>query len=184
VTITAQLQSVIEGVRVYPYVLVTGPQRSGTRIASAILGHELGYEVVDETEIDTVDLGRLFALYQQRTNFVIQAPALSAYCHLVPGAVVFMRRPLEEIHESELRVGWPEKQALAEQVRYFRTDMPPAELKYWAWDNFQKQYYKKLRWFELDYAAMAGHPFWKEKPDRATFDWDQTRHDETRGSAS
>src|SRR5207244_3185558 len=97
---------------------------------------------------------------------------LSAYAHTVPGAVVMMRRPLDEIHASEARVGWPSEEFLAlEQARYFRNDMQPAELKYWAWDNIQTKYWG-FDAFELEYAALAGHPLWVEKSERAEFKWD------------
>jgi hypothetical protein len=172
--VTDALERLIEQLDGYPHVLVTGPQRSGTRIASAILAHELGFDVVDEDEIEVGNLWRLFELYQQRSNIVVQAPGLSAYCHVVPDAIVFMRRPLEEIHASEARIEWPAKAVEVEQVRYFHTDMAPAELKYWAWENFQKPHFH-FDWYELEHSALEGHPLWVEKNGRSEFDWNQTR---------
>jgi hypothetical protein len=59
---------------------VTGPQRSGTSIASQILAAESGYRCVDEREFAWHDLRSFRALISTPEKMIIQCPSMS---HLV-----------------------------------------------------------------------------------------------------
>lgn len=152
-----------EQMRRFDLIVVTGPQRSGTTIATKMIATDLDMEYVEEERFDVHYFHRLLPLLTGRR--VIQAPALSAYCHLLPEevAVVFMIRPVEEIQRSEQRVRWPEEHV--ELAKYFRTTGTIAQVKYDVWRQHQRPNIR--HWFELKYAALQQHPLWIE--DRAHF---------------
>lgn len=144
--------------------MVAGPQRSGTKFAAEIIAEELGMRYVNESEFGVHALDRFWRLLDERV--VIQAPALSAYCHLLPGhvAVVFMLRDVGQIAASQSRVaGWPENEEPRELAKYFRTAEtgPSAAVKYDVWQRFQKPVMlsEGKPFFELHYPDdVRGHP--------------------------
>lgn len=160
-------------------VVVTGPQRSGTTIAVRILAAEFGYRYVDEEEFGIHDTERA-KLLLARGNCVLQAPGLCHTAHTLGVPVVMMRRIVEDIRESEDRIGWREKYGGAnlriEQHKYalrfgiYGDNI--ALIKYYCWDNLQKQYCTS---FDLDYESLRGHPLWKEKEERQEFTARQTQ---------
>jgi len=149
-------------------ILVTGPQRSGTTIASVILAEELNYRCVDEITANT--LSDILYFVRHATRFVLQGPMFSAYCHLLPLTVVYMIRPIDEIIASEMRVSWKfEKEELA---KYFTDKGPISKVKYEAWTKYQKPLLKDA--LELDYQSMETHPLWIDKGKRINFTAKQT----------
>ena len=68
-----------EYLKEFPVVLVTGPQRSGTRICAKMIAHDTGHRFVDEREIHTD------SLYELAGH---QVPAHGACGGTVPGAVL------------------------------------------------------------------------------------------------
>ncbi len=146
--------------RKFSRILVTGPARSGTTIASKILAHELSYECILEEEYDVHDLHKAFDLWKYNSEVVIQGPSLASYCHLFnpPGAVVWMIRPLEEIVKSQQRVSWQiPKQEI---ISYLVSDPAQiAKVKLDCWINYQKSLIED-RCFELDYHSLSQHPLW------------------------
>lgn len=149
-------------------IMVTGPQRSGTTIASIILAEELKYRYVDESDANTLTDVLHFVRHAKR--FVLQSPMSAAYCHILPMVIVYMIRPVEEIIASEKRVGWPHESA--ELAKYFTDVGPISEVKYKAWQKYQKP--QVSHGFELDYYAMKEHPLWIEKEQRKDFAEKQT----------
>lgn len=149
-------------------IIVTGPQRAGTTIGTKILAAELGYEFIQEEafQVHRLDLLCLIALTKSR--FVLQAPTMSGCCHYLTGvAVVFMRRPIADIVKSEQRVHWNSQGF--EKAKYFDSSRRlAAEVKYDAWDRFQKRLLKD-RAFELEYASLHGHPLWVPAEQRQHF---------------
>jgi hypothetical protein len=122
-------------------IVVTGPQRSGTKFTAEIIAAELGLQYVHESEFGVHALDHCWKLLDQPV--VIQAPALSAYCHLLPPhvAVVFMLRELGQILASQERIaGWRDVEEPRELAKYFRLPggEPIAQLKYAVWEQFQK----------------------------------------------
>jgi protein O-GlcNAc transferase len=172
------LPDLVSALRSYEQIIVTGPQRTGTTIAGRILASELEYRFVPEEQVGVTSFVQLVELYRTERRFVVQGPCFCAYAHLLPGAVVVMRRPLEEILRSQARVSWSEDEELQ---RYFTTEGPIARVKYDAWDRFQKPHLEK-RAFELDYHALRGHALWIKEDRRKDFLARQTsvtmtRHD-------
>ena len=89
-------------------IVVTGPQRSGTRIASKMIAADTGHAFVDERAFRTHDV----ALWRQiltRDKLVVQSPGMFKEVLDDPPPdifVVVMRRPLDSIHASEDRIEW------------------------------------------------------------------------------
>lgn len=175
--IEARAPGLFDHLRPFGKVIVTGPSRSGTRIASRMIAHDLGYEWLQEDAVATRDLNRLKALLAERDKFVVQCPGLSAWVDTVSGdgtAVVFMRRPVENIIASQRRVKWTdgarEKRPYAERPEFtgmVNVARPIAEIKYRVWDEWQHA--RTQNAFELQYESLAAHPLWIERERRATF---------------
>ena len=146
-------------------ILVTGPQRSGTTIAAHIIANRLGYRYIDEGEFSIDDVGRAKQLIRQG-HVVLQAPALCHVAHTFGCAVVMMRRPLAEIHNSERRVHWNGCKAKAEGAKYGVDGSQVAEAKYKRWDEEQK--FQCLS-FNLDYYSLSANPLWRDAQWRKRF---------------
>ncbi len=159
-----------------PAVLVTGPQRSGTRIAAHIIAGELGYRYVDEDAYGIHDAPKAQWMILQ-DNVVVQGPALCHIAHLFKlCAVVIVRRDLQEIRASEDRIGWREAgdgiNPKAERQKYIEwygmDDDNIARLKYFVWDTYQRQQLVG-RAFDLDYDSLKESPLWRNKDQRQNF---------------
>lgn len=142
----------------FDIIFVTGCQRSGTTIAAKMISYDLGYYFVMEEVFGVHDFQR--CLSYLKPNHCIQAPALSAYCHLLPNevAVVFMLRNFEDIRRSMLRVNWLDERL--ELSKYFRACGRIEEVKYDVWNMYQKSLIGNA--FELRYESLRGHKFWIE----------------------
>lgn len=149
-------------------IMVTGPQRSGTTIASIILAEELNYRYVDELDANTLVDAMHF--YRHAKRFILQAPMLAAYCHVLPMVVVYMVRPIAEIIASEKRIGWQCQES--ELAKYFTKTGLISEVKYKAWREYQQP--KLCHAFELDYHSMNKHPLWIDREKRINFSQKQT----------
>lgn len=104
-------------------IYVTGPHRSGTRIAAKMIANETGLRYVSEDEYDRHD-PEAYRKMALRNGLVIQCPTalrnIADYANpaeqlgtnpdippMKPNLVIFMVRPLDQIHASEDRVQWP-----------------------------------------------------------------------------
>lgn len=149
-------------------VLVTGPQRSGTRITAKMIAYDIGLEFVDEDEIGWDGFYRLAPIIESKRRVVIQCPALCRYAHMFNYdnlAVVLMRRKLEDIIASQKRIGWVWE--WLELVRYDLSEGVIAKVKYQFWDQYQKERIRHP--FEVKYEDLTGHPLWLEKDLRQKF---------------
>jgi GT2 family glycosyltransferase len=160
--------------RGYTSIVVTGPQRSGTRIHAKILAEELGYRYVDEEEFDYRNFSKCLAKMTDKT--VIQAPALASMAHMFPedALIVYMRRPIDDIVASQNRIKWsPQSEAAERKMCPIEDqDQPVAALKYQYWDEVQApqcEYY-----INLPYGAFKEHPLWASPEKRWDFAWNQT----------
>jgi hypothetical protein len=177
------MRQLIERLNRFTKIVVTGPQRSGTTIATKILATELGYEFLREETFHIHRLDLLCDIIMKRDRFVVQAPTMSGCCHYFTGvAVVFMRRKIGEILFSERRVNWFRSDF--EKAKYFDdTNRSSAEVKYDAWDRFQKRMLQG-RGFDLEYDALRGHPLWVPQKERSEFSRRQIeRHSVPSGGA-
>jgi len=155
----------------YKRVLVTGPQRSGTTITGKIMAQELGFKYIDEMAIQVDNFDKMFSIYHEQRNFVLQAPGLAAYAHMMPGAVCFMRRPVKDIIKSQDRINWV-KSHQKELAKYFKTEGEISEIKYAFWDVWQK---KHPNMFEIDYSSIADHELYVAPEHRKNFKPRQTK---------
>ena len=168
------LAAVVEQARAFRKVLVTGPQRSGTTIATKILAYELGYRSVSEKDIKTHSLWRLHKRLLSLRREVIQGPCFGSICHYIDTPktlVVFMRREVNEIVRSEQRIGWHAQQW--ELANYFRDSGTISAVRYECWEKYQQQL-MEVPWIELEHASLAGHRLWVESDKRRQFSDHQT----------
>lgn len=179
-------KQVIEQLKRYRYILVTGPQRAGTTITANILAHELDY-----TYFEAGDLLDFFKTSDPRKTeisefikvqlgpFVAQCPYLSSAVHRwanVDGlAVVFVIRPVEDVIASQKRIGWGfeevEKNYYYHYTSlsvFFSQEAPISFIKYHYWGSHQKPILKDKA-FDLEYKSLSDHPMWVPKEERREF---------------
>ena len=172
--------------RKYKRVLVTGPQRSGTRIAAKIIAHDTGLRYVDEDEFSAHSESLFGIIVFNEINIVVQCPGMSHIIHKFSEhdtLIVMMIRDIDDIVASEKRVGWdygyfreliklgvPNSSSVLRTAR--RNKVKPSELKYKLWNEQKKtiQHY-----MELDYESLSNHPLWIPKEERLNFKENQTQ---------
>jgi len=169
----AYLSSLMSALAKYRFIYVSGPQRSGTRIASKIISFETGYQMIDETEFKVGDSESLRLLLEGHSHAVIQCPGLSHVIHTFStpaDCIVFMHRPIADIIKSQNRIKW-ECENL-ELDKYNCSRGPISHVKYETWHAFQKGNVHHP--VDLNYCDLASHPFFVDKSDRTGFLWNQT----------
>lgn len=161
-----------ENLRDYNRIVVTGPQRSGTRICAKMIAQDTGKIYVDESEIAVDSLHRTIQVLFNR-GIVLQAPGM---CHAVHSfgnndglLIVLMRRNIADIIKSQERINWTYE--AAELLKYGGKSGPIAKLKYEFWEQ-QKPFINN--WLEVDYTSLAIHPLWVPKEKREGFGDTQT----------
>ncbi len=161
--------------RRFKRIIVTGPHRSGTTVATEMIAADTGLEALREESFDFYDESRLRELLQ-RDGIVVQCPALF---DLMPAlsdphtAIVLMRRPLEELASSRSRMFDPttahqlsgDAQNEAQLQRLGQSDGDAAALKYSVWDRWRIEG-RIHHPIELQYADLAKHPMWVSPEDR------------------
>lgn len=169
-------QQALQRLRGHTRIVVTGPQRSGTTIATKMLAQDLGFDCHLENAFNFHDLGVLCDLLQ-RERIVVQAPTMAFVCHHLSATLVFMRRDVKAIAKSEARIGW--RHATAEKRRYFYSGpLPVAQLKYHVWETYQRPGLALDRYVEIDYESLKQHPLWVPSELRKQFGDHQTAVDE------
>ena len=151
-------------------ILVTGPQRSGTRICARMIAHDTGYRYVDEKEIAVGHRDLLEAL---SGKFVVQCPAL---CHCVhefsadDTLIILMRRKIEDIIASQERIEWGNEQ---DQLRrhYGGVEGPISMVRYRFWEQYQRPRIRHV--LEVEYESLSGHSLWIPREARFNFAPDQ-----------
>lgn len=161
-----------ETLKEFNNIVVSGPQRSGTRIAAKILASETNKEYIDEKFINFHDF-RLLNYYLHQSLCVIQCPGLCHKLHEITDnntLVIFIVRPTEEILASESR-SWTDNSRFIELAKYGYTSGIISDIKYSYWKKVQKSILKDLG-REIRYHALEEHPLFIK--DRKNFRWDQT----------
>jgi hypothetical protein len=158
-----------EHLAVHPRIVVTGPQRSGTRIAAKMIAADTGHAFVDEMEFAIKDAGA-FGEVLRREGIVAQAPHMLKDLVDEPPAgtfIVLMRRDLGRIHASEHRIRWAEVYGgnITELAKFGLSEGDPATLKYAYWDSRPKL----VPFLELEYEALRSHPLWVPDEQRHDF---------------
>jgi hypothetical protein len=150
-------------------IVVTGPQRSGTRIATRMIAMDTGYRYVDEGEF-LVHNDELWRLILAGEGIVVQSPGMlkDVVDNPPPGIfVVLMRRSLDDIHASADRIRWEEhlKGNTSELAKFGLASGDSASVKYDYWGKRSKSF----PYQELDYESLRGHRLWVEKEHRRNF---------------
>jgi len=175
-----------ETIQKYQKIVVTGPQRSGTRFAAKAIAYDFDLTYVDEAEImsDNEELVRsrlsLPFLEGVEGKCVIQAPCFITHALYLPFdvLVIFMKRGISDIMKSEKRINWRYQQSEFSRFKEWKNilDMsqPVSKVKY----DFYEKVYKKEATCQhemLEYASLEQHPLWIKKKDRKNFTWNQTK---------
>lgn len=172
-------------------ILVTGPQRSGTRIATHILAQDLNFECLDEMVYGIHDYRIFQDLVKNRINFVAQGPALCYKLEILAKEIfiIYMIRDVSAIIKSQKRIKWAYEEieknifkmhfdkiltypsSCYRNIKNMDWSRPISELKYYIWDNIQKKNIQN--YLELDYESLKGHQLWVD--DRKSFKNDQIK---------
>lgn len=180
----------------YDKLIVTGPQRSGTRIAAKIIAEELEWDFFDEARVDIGDINMIRSFIKSGLNqTVLQCPSFSHRCHETPDnvGIVFMKRDPDHIRESDARrVGrqgnyvrfsvkakrFGPPLSVLENIyyRYYRLFSIPKDLQYFKfapeiaykiWEEKQKP--NMNNYYELNYEDLDYHSLWLDKSVRKRF---------------
>lgn len=172
----------------YRFILVTGPQRSGTTITARMISEDTGLQFLPEGSMAVQDkdfeakeaLPRLIdKLVAAGASAVIQCPIQCRFIHEV-GAnrmlVVMMRRPLEDIIASEKRIRWGDSRQCALYADIIKKwphlkDEPIAIVKYFYWEHVQRKELTKRNcdMYELRYDDLHTHKLWIPQEQRRKF---------------
>lgn len=198
-TIEVKKKHLLERLKSFNNIIVTGPQRSGTTISTKMLAEELQYECFFEEAFDVHNAKKFELLLEKKGKKVVQCPALSA---IVDGfndedtIIVFLIRDIESILRSEKRINWNKNiksifgidinRGEYEKVKYIKKittieqpitldfSQPIAHIKYQFWNNYQKnkiKNYVEIRYDELEYLFPVS---WINANRRRNFDDRQT----------
>lgn len=161
-------------------ILVTGPQRSGTRFIAKAIAHDTGHAYIDEAEIKTDSTYEIFWQIHLKDgpNYVIQCPGL---CYIAPALItarhdfflVMCMRNIDDIIKSQKRIKWPWE--WLERLKYENSwgNTFIAEIKYVQW-NYEKEFLSPDQYLEVQYEDMKAHPLWVPKKQRECWGFSQT----------
>lgn len=178
-----------------PAVLVTGPQRSGTRIAAKMAAADLGFRFVDERAIKVGDVRvaiDVLGVGGETGGVVLHAPALCAESHLlwdrqllpVSLAVIMVERDVEAIAASCKRIKWrPDGEIRKYRSRpefwpYLQEGVHVAQWKYDVWRQYQWPLIQTIvgdgYYIPIRYDDLSAHDLWIPPAEREGWEWDQT----------
>ena len=154
----------------YHRILVTGPQRSGTRICTKMIACDTGHKFVGEEQFDNA-VGRFWEILK-RNNVVVHCPAMCWRIHdfvnsIAPHntLVVLMRRNIADIEASQNRIAWGSEET--ERRKYNCMDGPIAKCKYRLWEEKQRDALQHT--LEIKYESLQKHTLWIPKDERLGF---------------
>ncbi len=159
-------------------ILVTGPQRSGTRFVAKAIAHDNDILYVSEQQIKIRkgNIVRHFLALKER--LVIQCPGLCYCIHEFSRKdtlIVMVIRDTEDIIRSQKRIGWGRFER-GELKRYGKAKGVISEVKYDRWES-QRELISN--WLEVKYDDLKDHPLFIPKEERKSFAWNQTERDKT-----
>ena len=143
----------------HPPIIITGPQRSGTTIATHILADDLNRQAIDEID---------FIPGKDYTNCIIQSPnAMDAYVmllHMYPGLqFILIRRSKQDIIASMKRIQWCKDDV--QDWEQFLEQYVDSRLR--IWEQVKQDFPDSCS--ELPYEALAGHSLFVSKDKRSAF---------------
>lgn len=155
-------------------ILVTGPQRSGTRIVAKMIAHDNGIRYISEQKINIRSGLKVHKFLCQDERFVIQCPGL---CHCIENfadedvLIVIVVRKVEDIIASQNRINWTKRFQVKELRQYGLTSGIISEVRYKHWQQQKKQI---VNWIEIIYEDLQNHTLFIPKKERKKFKWNQT----------
>ncbi|WP_415918893.1 hypothetical protein [Tateyamaria sp. SN6-1] len=185
---TITLDALLERLNAFKKIIVTGPQRSGTTIASRIIADAMSMPNLDESAVGPGNKAGFFEKIENETRFVFQFPNacewlqdLAKYDDI---AIVFMERLNEEILASQERIAWrggsPKgypKYALDKLPEHVASlvdeDKHLFENRKTVFEIFQRPLLRHC--FVLEYGSMKSASAWVKKEDRKNFNPKQTK---------
>ena len=158
-------------------IFVSGPQRSGTTVATKMLAQDLGFDEVQE-------LPTLSAAQSLKEGAVGQCPQLTSCLHEIKtphSVVVFMCRSLKDIITSGDRIGWDGGHEVYELKKYkerfpdyFVEGYHVSAIVQNVWLTYQMPL-MQVPFFNLPYKSLKDHPLYIPKTDRKNFKSKQTK---------
>jgi hypothetical protein len=166
--------TLLDKLKKFSKIIVTGPQRSGTTYMSYILSKDLHYEHIDEVKYrsGTKPSTQFFIERLNKKNIVIQAPTQTHILHKLKNdsdmIILWMNRSDEDIIKSEDRIGWHKKcfktEELPKYLKLCESDFNEyhekflsfkrnSHLKKFVWNNLQKQIMKNT-FVEVEYDIL------------------------------
>ncbi|MEA1909731.1 MAG: hypothetical protein U9M89_01770 [Patescibacteria group bacterium] len=165
-------------------VIVTGCQRSGTRIASKMIAYDLGLPYIDELEYNIHSESDLLKILEKHDRFVLHAPNWVSM-RLIPFApimqsifVVYVSRSPKDICRSMERINWaPKARTVLERLGVLNPE---------PWHMYALPTMIQMRWkhsikprltkyLGIEYTDLKNHIMWIDKEDRKEFVWNQTK---------
>jgi hypothetical protein len=162
-------------------IILTGAQRSGTRIATRMIAQDLGILYVDERAYKIFNDRKFASLFaNKKERFVVQSPAMSHICHTIEDAIiVFMTRDIYDILKSQERLGWKPETELGQQTpcldrfpELVKPWQPACVMKRIVWEAAQKPLDDER--YSVEYESLSEHPLWVDKEERTDFRIAQT----------
>ena len=161
-----------EALKDFNSIVVSGPQRSGTRITAKIIAVDTSKNYIDEQDIAAHDF-RLLEYYLNQGNVVIQCPALCHLLHYIKTEstlVIVVYRNIEDIITSEARI-WKSENEKIELFKYGYSSGIISRIKYNFWEKVQKPILGEMA-RDINYTQLEKHPLFIK--DRKDFKWNQT----------
>lgn len=166
----------------YNRILVSGPQRSGTRVCSKAIAGELCMSRLDELDFGVDDRKRLSVVLQKSTRpLVIQCPGMMHVLQELADmdtCVVVMMRNKDDIRKSMKRINWNwEQHELSKYAAVWHNSVPPnvkdiVDLKYYIWEHRQKDLIPNYQ--EIEYESLSANALWRPPEERKHFSPHQT----------
>jgi hypothetical protein len=161
----------LERLKKHSKILVSGAQRSGTRISAKIIARECNLRYVDEKFLKYGWPGKdsVSEICEKEDNFVLHCPSASKWLHEFKDvAVVYITRNFEDVIKSQKKINWTgEKELINYGLQPGQQAMIPSEkYKFWR-ENLPEINY------EIPYESFQGHPMWLDA--RENFLWHQTQ---------
>lgn len=156
-------------------ILVTGCQRSGTRLVAKAIAEDTGMEYVDETFFQPIVLDgtaneNKFRWWNSRFGgCVFHAPQLSHICDDFEGLfVVWVKRNPDDVRKSMERINWK-----CEGIELKNYGLQSGDIIKVKNDEWEKQKTKLGEYLEVNYEDLKDHPLWVEEHNK--FLWNQTK---------
>lgn len=162
-----------ESLKEFNNIVISGPQRSGTRITAKVIAHDTGKTYIDEKDINYHDF-RLLEYYIKQGNSIIQCPGLCRILHHIKDKstlIIMVRRPIDEIINSERR-HWDKEAEKQELLKYAHSNGIISRIKYAFWGKVQKPILLEGG-REIKYHNLENHKLFIKN--RKGFKWDQTQ---------